>query len=136
MNKLTEKDNQGNWALKGISWQQLSIGQKITKEVGEKLYGALHKLLDYEETGLNPDEVERLKDKNRWIPLGEGLPEPDEYILISFANFDIPEIGRYKVDKEGSGAFYPGDDNTSYAQFDLYVNAWRPLPRSYEESEK
>ena len=136
MNRLTEKDNQGNWALKGISWQQLSIGQKITKEVGEKLYGALHKLLDYEEAGLNPDEVERLKDKNRWIPLDEGLPETDEYILISFANFDIPEIGRYKVDKEGSGAFYPGDDNTSYAQFDLYVNAWRPLPRSYEESEK
>lgn len=136
MNRLTEKDNQGNWALKGISWQQLSIGQKITKEVGEKLYGALHKLLDYEEAGLNPDEVERLKDKNRWIPLSEGLPELDEYILISFANFDIPEIGRYNVDKEGSGAFYPGDDNTSYAQFDLYVNAWRPLPRSYEESEK
>lgn len=136
MKRLTEKDEQGNWSVKGLSWQQLYVGQVITKEVQEKLYGALHKLLDYEEVGLDPDEVENMKDKNKWIPIREGLPESDGYILISFANFDIPEIGRYEVDKEGSGAFYPGDDDTSYAQFDLYVNAWRPLPKSYEESEK
>lgn len=46
MNRLTEKDDRGNWELKGIRWQQLYIGQIITKEVQEKLYGALHKLLD------------------------------------------------------------------------------------------
>lgn len=34
------------------------------KRGAEKLYGALHKLLDYEETGLNPDEVESLKEEN------------------------------------------------------------------------
>lgn len=136
MNRLTEKDDQGNWALKGIHWQQLCTGRTITREVQEKLYGALHKLLDYEEVGLNPDEVESLKDKNKWIPVSKKLPESGEYILISFTNFDIPEIGRYEVDKEGSGAFYPGDDNTSYAQFDLYVNAWRPLPKAYEENGK
>lgn len=55
MNRLTEKDDQGNWALKGIRWQQLYVGQIITKETQEKLYGALHKLLDYEEAGLNPE---------------------------------------------------------------------------------
>lgn len=64
MNRLTEKDDRGNWELKGIRWQQLYIGQIITKEVQEKLYGALHKLLDYEEVGLNPDEVESLKEEN------------------------------------------------------------------------
>mgnify|MGYP001106225796 CR=1 FL=1 len=69
MNRLTEKDDRGNWELKGIRWQQLYIGQIITKEVQEKLYGALHKLLDYEEVGLNPDEVESLKEENEWIPI-------------------------------------------------------------------
>lgn len=64
MNRLTKKDAQGNWALRVVNWWQLYAGQTITREVQEKLYGALHKLLDYEETGLNPDEVESLKEEN------------------------------------------------------------------------
>lgn len=64
MNRLTKKDAQGNWALRGVNWWQLYAGQTITREVQEKLYGTLHKLLDYEETGLNPDEVESLKEEN------------------------------------------------------------------------
>lgn len=60
MNRLTEIDSQGNWSLKGVQWQQLHVGQIITEEVRERIYGALCKLLDYEETGLSPDDVERL----------------------------------------------------------------------------
>lgn len=69
MKRLTERDAQGNWALKGVNWQQLYVGQVITKEVQEKLYGALCKLLDYEKTGLEPYEVESLKEENEWIPI-------------------------------------------------------------------
>lgn len=60
--RLTEKDDLGNWCLKGVRWEQLRAGQVITKEVGERLYGALCKLKDYEDTGCNPDDVERLND--------------------------------------------------------------------------
>lgn len=60
MRRLTEIDSQGNWSLKGVQWQQLYVGQVITEEVSERIYGALCKLLDYEETGLSPDDVERL----------------------------------------------------------------------------
>lgn len=60
MRRLTEIDSQGNWSLKGVQWQQLYVGQIITEEVRERIYGALCKLLDYEETGLSPDDVERL----------------------------------------------------------------------------
>ena len=60
MRRLTEIDSQGNWSLKGVQWQQLYVGQVITEEVRERIYGALCKLLDYEETGLSPDDVERL----------------------------------------------------------------------------
>lgn len=78
-------------------------------------------------------EYESRKNKEEWIPVEEKMPESDEYILISFENFNIPDIGRYEVDKEGNGAFYPGDDETSYAQFGLFANAWRPLPKAYKE---
>lgn len=30
MKRLTEKDDQGNWCLKGIRWEQLHEGQDIT----------------------------------------------------------------------------------------------------------
>ena len=62
MQRLTEKDELGNWCLKGVRWEQLRAGQVLTKDVTEKLYGALCKLRDYEDTGCSPDDVERLND--------------------------------------------------------------------------
>ena len=38
MHRLTEKDEQGNWALKGVKWASLHVGQTITKEMGEDLW--------------------------------------------------------------------------------------------------
>ena len=62
MGRLIEKDDQGNWCLKGVRWEQLRAGQAITKEVSERLYGALCKLKDYEDTGCSPDGAIRLDD--------------------------------------------------------------------------
>ena len=39
MHRLTEKDDLGNWCLKGVRWEQLRTGKVITKEVSERLYG-------------------------------------------------------------------------------------------------
>lgn len=89
MQRLTQKDLQGNWNLKGVLWNDLHEGQVITKELWEKLYGALWKLMEYEDTGLSPDEIGSLNEfegsyaqkyllelaKHRWIPVGERLPE-------------------------------------------------------------
>lgn len=80
--------------------------------------------------------VEKLKKAaNPWIPITERLPETDDYILISFENYTLPDIGRYEVDEDGGGAFYPGDEAVSYASMGIFVNAWMPLPKSYRESE-
>jgi hypothetical protein len=57
MSRLTEKDKIGNWSVKGLPWSDLNIGATITKEIREKLYGALCKLKDYEDTGLDPEQV-------------------------------------------------------------------------------
>ena len=62
INRLTEKDLQGNWCLKGVPWESLHAGQMITKELRQKIYGALWKLMEYEDTGLSPEEVGTLKE--------------------------------------------------------------------------
>ena len=74
--------------------------------------------------------------EQRWIPVSERLPDADKYILVSFENFTISDIGRYETDKDGSGAFYPRGDDKSYVEYGLFVNAWMPLPEPFRESEE
>lgn len=63
----------------------------------------------------------------------ERLPEEDEYVLMSFENFTLPIIGRYKKDNDGGGAWYVGDADgcDTCSSQDLFVNAWMPLPKPY-----
>ena len=148
--RLTEKKDNGHWILKDVSWDELKPGVVLTKEIWEKLYGALWKLKDYEDTGLMPnevtalnvetqkdaglsDEIERMKGEERqqWIPVAERLPEPETYILVSLDNYTLPDIAIYRVDDDGSGAFYQGDEDYTYLSAGLFVNAWMPLPEPY-----
>lgn len=156
--RLTEKRDNGSWKLKGVDWKQIAPDAKITGEVWWKLYEALWKLKDYEDTGVDPDgirqlnaetqeqarqmlervaklsdEIEKMKrdERQRWIPVTEKLPEPETYILVSFDNFTLPDIATYRVDDDGSGAFYPGDEDYTYLSVGFYVNAWMPLPGVY-----
>lgn len=80
------------------------------------------------------DKVVELLNSRRWIPVSGKLPEDDKYILVSFENYTLPDIGRYETDKSGNGAFYPGDEDKSYVSYGLFVNAWMPLPEPYRES--
>lgn len=122
---LTEKRDNGSWKLKGVDWKQIAPGAVITKKTWEKLYGALWKLKDYEETGLSPDqvselqgetqeqaramlervaklsdEIERMKGEERqqWITVTDRLPDPESYILVSFENCNLSDIATYRVD--------------------------------------
>jgi hypothetical protein len=74
---------------------------------------------------------------NNWHPIDLDLPDMNsegvsDYILLSFENFTIPEVGRFEVDKDGNGAFYVGDDDKPCSHYNLLVNAWRPIPKRYE----
>ncbi len=73
-----------------------------------------------------------IKPAKQWIPVEERLPETNDYILLSFANFSLPAVGRYEADQEG-GAFYLGDcdEGDTCVSQDLFVNAWMPLPEPY-----
>lgn len=148
--RLIEVKKNGEWALKGVEQEALCAGKVITEELRQKLYGALCKLRDYENTGLSPEDVERVnnfsesrvvrlmkklqeeQEKHRWIPVGERLPEFGEDVMISFSNFSLPIIGRCDRDEEGI-MWFAGDELESLVSHKLFVNAWQPLPEPYEE---
>lgn len=134
--RLTKKGKDGKY----VSKEHLSILCN-TFSSEHRLKAILNKLGEYEDAErqgvllqLPCKEVNRMNDK--WIPVTERLPEDDKYIMVSFDNFTMPDIGRYEVDQDGNGAFYPGDDEKRYTAYDLYVNAWMPLPEPYRESEE
>lgn len=147
MNRLTEEDDQGNWILKGINWQQLYAGQIITEEVREKLYGALYKLLDYENTGLDPDDVEGLKEENRWIPTSDRLPKERESIFAKFKGTDKWNPAMFErtsgkvlvtveyTNKERITQIAHTNDGNWRMDVSLGGNiiAWMPLPEPYRE---
>ena len=156
--RLTEKKDSGHWCLRDVPWDQMKRGTVLTRKTWEKLYGALWKLKDYENTGKSPEEIEcmdndmqvtakgmlkrvaelsaevdRIKAEGFWIPVTERFPEPETYILVSFDNYILPDTATYRVDDDGSGAFYPGDEDYTYLSVGFYVNAWMPLPEPYKE---
>lgn len=61
MGRMTEKDASGRWQVKGIPWEKLQAGQVITEEASQILYGCLWRLKDYEDSGLNPEQVTNLQ---------------------------------------------------------------------------
>lgn len=71
-----------------------------------------------------------------WIPISERLPDPDEYILLSFENYTMAAIGRYERNEDGGGNFYEGDEERTLLSFGLYVNAWMPLPEPYKQNDE
>lgn len=73
------------------------------------------------------------EEKGRWIPISEQLPDPDEYVLLSFENYTMAAIGRYEKNEDGSGNFYEGDDEKTLLSYGLYVNAWMSLSEPYRE---
>lgn len=137
MGRLTEKDVCGHWRLKGLPWKNLYTGTPITRETYEVLYGALCKLLVYEETGLTPEEIEMRTyctigtpcefqsseiRKDGWMPVEERMPEDGTY-LCTFTG-DL-------VGQEEPFTGMCGIQNGIWDEPDCVI-AWQPLPEPYE----
>lgn len=73
------------------------------------------------------EEAVRILDEERWIPVDERYPDHNGYILLSFLNFSVPQVGRYEDNN-----FYVGDDMVPLIKQDIYVNAWKEI-EVYEE---
>lgn len=95
MGRLTEHDGQGNWQLKGLYWKNIYEGAVITKNVNEKIYGALCKLKDYEDTGLTPDqigEIQQYREVKKAHTWGDGYDDDGNLI---YDMYDCPNCGQH-----------------------------------------
>ena len=164
--RLTEKKDNGHWKLKGVEWWQIAPGAVITKETWGKLYGALWKLKDYEDTGLSPEEVESTNDfektqtyraiaelqdereKHRWIPATERLPEEHDSIFARLNGTEKWRNGMFKRRSDNvlvtvkyedgtvhteSAHTTDGIWKTDYRVKEGKVVAWMPFPEPYKE---
>lgn len=51
------------------------------------------------------EEAVRFINHERWIPVDERYPDHDGYILLSFSNFSVPQVGRYEDNNFGNVNF-------------------------------
>lgn len=102
---------------------------------------AIDRLMKHIEWGWSEETIDAIGmgihalKETQWIPISERLPEEEEYILLSFANYTGLDIGRYENDGENDN-FYPGDEEETYAHYGLTVNAWMPLPKPYRQNDE
>lgn len=125
-----------------MPWEYLYEGKIITKELWERLYGALWKLMEYEDTGLTPEEAEELDSfersqvgkmlkelneeqrKHRWIPVEERLPEESLNSVIGWDKYRE----RCCFVQYYAGSWHLGDES-------VRIIAWMPLPEPYQGKE-
>lgn len=111
--------------------EQLEEESKIALEMNESgIYAGLQRAIEIVKGACSSDFKEKTNDD--WISVHERFPDTNEYILLSFENAEDIEIGKYKVDKDGNGVFYIGDEYQTCLSQDLFVNAWKPLPQPHK----
>ena len=126
MGRLTWKNEQGSWGLRDVPWENMTAGVVLDERTRQRLYGALCKLRDYEDTGLEPAEVTEEREAHRWIPVEERLPD---------------KRGRYLVTAESAGyrfcmlGHYNGPDWTEERSDQRFI-AWMPLPEPYRQAKR
>jgi hypothetical protein len=70
------------------------------------------------------DEIERLRDERRWIPVGERLPEPDTFAIVATKDGVCEAL-------YGLGGIESADEPPSWLVIDygeVRPTHWMPLP--------
>lgn len=163
MGRLTQKDDKGNWSLRNIPWGELFEGGRIEPKARQVIYGALCKLKEYEDTGLEPGnlqemdeeyqklakEVAGLREKERWIPCSERLPEERESIFAKLKGTEKWRNAMFEKTSNEVNATIEFEDgkravktlrtidgrwNEGDRGLKFKVIAWRPLPEPHHES--
>lgn len=90
----------------------------------------LHRLRDYESTGLTPEEIMDGKILTRWIPVDELLPKDGEHVLVWYEYF---RYGDYNEMFQTYGIGYQYDGNWGGDAYGTKARciAWMPLPEPF-----
>lgn len=78
MKRLIETDEHGNWSLKGLPWEELSMCLPIAPESYKAICDAICRLKDYEDTGLSPARVEELRRQQDQTEINSSGPNSKE----------------------------------------------------------
>lgn len=71
-----------------------------------------------------------------WIPIDdERFPSNGQYVLVSFVNYPIPTIAKYRIDEDGGYFCSTGGTDIKFLDIGLIANAWMPLPDPYRKEE-
>lgn len=91
-------------------------------------------LAKYEDTGLTPEQVRELQERQRWIPVSERLPvEPEENPIFENKKLELYLVSVRNTDY-AFRAFWNGKSFTDgWSKLD--VIAWMPLPEPYKQEE-
>lgn len=113
----------------------IKLTDKIVSEHSEKWAGieenlkaVIFKLMLYEDTGLNPDDIELLKESNRWIPVSKSVPMTSDFVLVFVKTADDGNvhfrdtfcIGSYDDESGWLLEEHPTAEN-------INVTHWKPL---------
>ncbi len=93
----------------------------------------VERLAAYEDTGLTPEEIERLKEQHRWIPVEERLPEEDDRVILCTIHGIVKE-GTY-TERYGYAMRKGFFTETCFEEL-CDVTAWMPLPEPYQKEER
>ena len=110
----------------------------------------IERLAAYEDTGLTPKEIERLKEQHRWIPVEERLPVQGEPVWATIKHSEwindydtdwLPEeekkyhpesYGVYKAEYIGGGIWQYSDDYNEWIYCDAVEKEERNLENVYD----
>lgn len=90
---------------------------------------AMHRLADYEDTGLTPAGIAEMKERQRWIPVSERLPERGERVLM---RMDVKSVYEGYINQSGEWDRYGNCIGTIEEFFGCNVTHWMPLPQPQE----
>ena len=133
--RLTYRDESGK------AWAKLkaSASSEEAMNFGKT---SLDRLAAYEDTGLTPEEIAALKDRTRWIPVSERLPEDVGSYLIYYhewSNGDfLPKYDDYRIRvmrfmNNGKWCMPVCTDKRCEADTNREVTHWMPLPEPPKE---
>lgn len=121
MNRLTQKRVNG---IKNGYWSASKKDELVER------------LAEYEDTGLEPAEVLKLKKNTvRWIPVTERLPERNKSVLLCMKSRPSRTGMCIQTGSYDNGFWFAqgAAGYESLATFEFHVLAWMPLPEPYRE---
>ena len=124
--RLTNRNHDGYAYLVNVKDDEQEVECK-SENTAQCILDSWERLADYEDTGLMPEEIVALKERTRWIPCCERLPEKDGFynVVMNGGVWGEPDVW-----SATSCGFYDGmwdEDGTT-------ITHWMLLPEAPKEA--